>query len=34
MRLKIGYSYDNWKNGVKTPFFWDTQATPTALWQD
>ena len=31
VKVKIGYSLDNWKSGVKTPFFWDTQATPHCL---
>lgn len=31
MVMKIGYSYANWRSGVKTPFYWDTQATPHCL---
>lgn len=31
MELKIGYSYENWKSGVKTPFFWNTVTTPHCL---
>ncbi len=31
MLIKIGYSYENWRSGVKTPFFWDTQTTPHCL---
>lgn len=31
MLVKAGYSHQNWKSGVKTPFFWDTSTTPHCM---
>ncbi len=31
MLVKIGYSYNDWKDGIKTPFYWDTDAVPHLL---
>lgn len=26
MLVKIGYSYNDWKDGIRTPYYWDTDA--------
>lgn len=31
MLIKLGYSMESWKNGVKAPFFWDTNKVPHIL---
>lgn len=31
MLIKLGYSFEKWKSGVKTPFIWDTEAVPHLL---
>lgn len=31
MLIKISYLYDDWKDGVKTPLWWDTDAVPHLL---
>lgn len=31
MLVKIGYSYNDWKGGIRTPFYWDTDAVPNLL---
>lgn len=31
MLIKIGYSMSSWRNGVKTPFFWNTDKVPHLL---
>lgn len=31
MLIKLGYSNESWKNGIKTPFFWNTDTTPHIL---
>lgn len=31
MLVKVGYSYNDWKDGIKTPFYWDTDAVPHLL---
>lgn len=28
MLINIGFSYVNWKSGVKTPFIWDSERVP------
>lgn len=30
-RFKLGWKYENWKNGIKLPFFWTPQTTPHLL---
>ena len=31
MLVKLGYSMKSWKNGVRAPFFWDTDRVPHVL---
>ena len=31
MLIKLGYSVESWKDGVKSPFFWDTNKVPHIL---
>lgn len=31
MLVRLGYSMKSWENGVKTPFFWDTDRVPHVL---
>lgn len=31
MLIKLGYNLNSWRNGVKTPFLWDTNVTPHLL---
>lgn len=31
MLVKIGYSYNDWKDGIRTPIYWDTDAVPHLL---
>lgn len=31
MLINVGFSHDNWKNGVKTKFFWNTETVPHLL---
>ncbi|NFO34607.1 hypothetical protein FDB37_13480 [Clostridium botulinum] len=31
MLIKLGYSMESWRNGVKSPFFWDTNKVPHIL---
>ena len=31
MLIKLGYSMQSWENGVKAPFFWDTNSVPHIL---